>query len=108
MCIAIPMRVIEILEGNRAVVTRPGRTEEVDTSFAADSVAVDDLVLVFRGSVLRTVSQQEALKTEEALKCVEAAMRTDQAQGVEEAFGDILENTGKLPPHLQSLVGKPL
>ena len=108
MCIAIPMRVIELLDANRAVVTRPGRTEEVDTSFAADPVAVDDLVLVFRGNVLRTVTVEEALKTEEALKCVEAAMRTNEAQGVDEAFGDIIENSGKLPPHLQALVGKPL
>lgn len=108
MCIAIPMRVIKLLDANRAVVTRPGRTEEVDTSFAADPVAVDDLVLVFRGNVLRTVTVEEALKTEEALKCVEAAMRTNEAQGIDDAFGDIIENSGKLPPHLQALVGKPL
>ena len=33
-------------------------------------------------------------------------MRTDQAQGVDDAFADIIENTGKLPEHLQKLVGQ--
>ena len=48
----------------------------------------------------------EALKIESALCCVEEAMRTDEAESADAAFADIIENTGKLPPHLQKLVGQ--
>ena len=33
-------------------------------------------------------------------------MRTDEAESADAAFADIIENTGKLPPHLQKLVGQ--
>ncbi len=68
--------------------------------------SVGDLVLVFRGTVLRTVSQDEALKIESALTCVEEVMRTDETDNADEAFADIIANTGKLPEHLQKLVGQ--
>ena len=79
MCIAVPMRVLEVRSDSDVVVTRPGRTEIANASFADEMPAVGDLVLVFRGTILRTVSQDEALKIESALCCVEAAMRTDEA-----------------------------
>ena len=101
MCIAVPMRVLEVRSDSDVVVTRPGRTE-----IANAMPAVGDLVLVFRGTILRTVSQDEALKIESALCCVEEAMRTDEAESADAAFADIIENTGKLPPHLQKLVGQ--
>ena len=106
MCIAIPMRVLEVRSETDVVVTRPGRTELANASFADNMPKVGDLVLVFRGTILRTVSEDEALKIESALTCVEEAMRTDEAQGADAAFVDIIENTGKLPPHLQKLVGQ--
>lgn len=108
MCIAIPMRVLEVRNDSDVIVTRPGRTELANASFADEMPKVGDLVLVFRGTVLRTVSEDEALKIESALTCVEQAMRTDAADGADGAFADILENTGKLPPHLQKLVGQKL
>ncbi len=108
MCIAIPMRVLEVRNESDVVVTRPGRTELANASFADEMPKAGDLVLVFRGTVLRTVSKDEALKIESALTCVEEAMRTDEANGADEAFSDILENTGRLPAHLQNLVGKKL
>lgn len=106
MCIAVPMRVLEVRSDSDVVVTRPGRTEIANASFADQMPAVGDLVLVFRGTILRTVSQDEALKIESALCCVEKAMRTDEAESADAAFADIIENTGKLPPHLQKLVGQ--
>lgn len=106
MCIAVPMRVLEVRSDSDVVVTRPGRTEIANASFADQMPAVGDLVLVFRGTILRTVSQEEALKIESALCCVEEAMRTDAAESADAAFADIIENTGKLPPHLQKLVGQ--
>ncbi len=106
MCIAIPMRVLEVRNESDVVVTRPGRTELADASFADEMPSVGDLVLVFRGTVLRTVSQDEALKIESALTCVEEVMRTDETDNADEAFADIIANTGKLPEHLQKLVGQ--
>ena len=79
MCIAVPMRVLEVRNDCDVVVTRPGRTEIANASFADEMPEVGDLVLVFRGTILRTVSQDEALKIESALCCVEEAMRTDEA-----------------------------
>ena len=66
MCIAIPMRVLEVRSESEVVVTRPGRTELADASFADQVPQAGDLVLVFRGTILRTVSQDEALKIESA------------------------------------------
>ena len=106
MCIAVPMRVLEVRNDCDVVVTRPGRTEIANASFADEMPKVGDLVLVFRGTILRTVSQDEALKIESALCCVEETMRTDEAESANTAFADIIENTGKLPPHLQKLVGQ--
>ena len=66
MCIAVPMRVLEVRSDSDVVVTRPGSTEIANASFADEMPAVGDLVLVFRGTILRTVSQDEALKIESA------------------------------------------
>ena len=106
MCIAIPMLVTKVLSPTMAVVSRRGLEQQVDTSFSENEVSLGDHVLVFRGTVLRTVDAEQAQQVEKALACVEAAMRTDQAQGVDDAFADIIENTGKLPEHLQKLVGQ--
>lgn len=94
MCIAVPMRVLEVRSDSDVVVTRPGRTEIANASFADQMPAVGDLVLVFRGTILRTVSQDEALKIESALCCVEEAMRTDEAESADAAFADIIETPG--------------
>ncbi len=106
MCIAIPMRVTKVLSPTEVLVERNDEVRQVDTSFAENDVAVGDHVLVFRNTVLRTVDALEAEQVEKALTCVEAAMRTDSAEGVEDAFSDILENSGKLPEHLQKIVGQ--
>ncbi len=106
MCIAIPMRIKEIKNDTEAVAVRPGRTELVNTTLLPEHVNEGDLVLVFRGNVLRTVGQEEALKIEQALACVDEAIQTESASGVDDAFADIIANTGRLPEHLQKLVGK--
>ena len=106
MCIAIPMQVTKILTPTAAIVARNDNVQEVDTSFSEDDVAVGDHVLVFRGTVLRRIDEEEARQVEKALICVESAMRTDSAEGVDDAFADIIENTGRLPEHLQKLVGQ--
>lgn len=46
MCIAVPMRVLEVRNDCDVVVTRPGRTEIANASFADKMPEVGDLVLV--------------------------------------------------------------
>ena len=43
MCIAVPMRVLEVRSDSDVVVTRPGRTEIANASFADEMPAVGDL-----------------------------------------------------------------
>ena len=59
MCIAVPMRIVEA-EGLSAVARREGAPDlKVDTSLVGE-LAPGDWVLVFRESVIRTVSEEEA------------------------------------------------
>ena len=60
MCIAVPMRVLEVRSDSDVVVTRPGRTEIANASFADEMPAVGDLVLVFRGTILRKTRRSKS------------------------------------------------
>ena len=58
MCIAVPMRIVEA-EGLSAVARREGAPDlKVDTSLVGE-LAPGDWVLVFRESVIRTVSEED-------------------------------------------------
>ena len=99
MCIAVPMRIVEA-EGLSAVARREGAPDlKVDTSLVGE-LAPGDWVLVFRESVIRTVSEEEAERIGRALACVSAVM-AGEAAGFEDLTGE-----PRLPPHLQALVGK--
>ena len=91
MCIAVPMRVLEVRNDCDVVVTRPGRTEIANASFADEMPEVGDLVLVFRGTILRTVSQDEALKIEpdypQAL--IRRGLALSQLGYADDAFDDL-------------------
>ena len=63
MCIAIPMLVTKVLSPTMAVVSRSGLEQQVDTSFSENEVSLGDHVLVFRGTVLRTVDAEQAADT---------------------------------------------
>ena len=100
MCIAVPMRIVEA-EGLSAVARREGAPDlKVDTSLVGE-LAPGDWVLVFRESVIRTVSEEEAERIGRALACVSAVMAGAEAAGFEDLTGE-----PRLPPHLQALVGK--
>ena len=97
MCIAVPMRIVEA-EGLSAVARREGAPDlKVDTSLVGE-LAPGDWVLVFRDSVIRTVSEEEAERIGRALACVSAVMAGDESAD--------LTGEPRLPPHLQALVGK--
>ncbi len=99
MCIAIPMTVTAV-DGIWADIERPGKAFRADASLAGE-VRPGDRVLVFKTEVLRVIDEEEARRIEAALACVDAAM-SGQPPDVDGAFADILENTGRLPPHLKA------
>jgi hydrogenase expression/formation protein HypC len=62
MCLAIPARVVELLENDQAVVDLGGVRKEISLALVSD-VAVDDYVIVHVGYALNKLDQDEAEKT---------------------------------------------
>ena len=68
MCIAVPEKIVSIREtetGLRGKTERAGVVHETDLSLL-DAVRAGDWVLVFRGSALRVVPEEEAMRVEAA------------------------------------------
>ncbi|MDE2562424.1 MAG: HypC/HybG/HupF family hydrogenase formation chaperone [Sphingomonadales bacterium] len=66
MCLAIPALVIELVEGEMAVVSLGGVTKTVSVALL-DDVATGDYVLVHVGYALHKVSEEEARRTLELM-----------------------------------------
>lgn len=66
MCLAIPVRVTEILEGSRALVSAGGILREVDTSLV-DELRVGDYVILHVGVALTRLDEDEAQQTLRAM-----------------------------------------
>ncbi|MBK7813534.1 MAG: HypC/HybG/HupF family hydrogenase formation chaperone [Rhodocyclaceae bacterium] len=62
MCLAIPARVAEILEGDQAIVDLGGVRKDVSLALV-DDVAVGDYVIVHVGYALQKLDPDEAEKT---------------------------------------------
>ena len=62
MCLAIPARIVEIHDGDQAVVDLGGVRKEVSIALL-DDVRVDDYVIVHVGYALNKIDPQEAEKT---------------------------------------------
>jgi hydrogenase expression/formation protein HypC len=72
MCIAIPAEVIEIREGNIALVDYGELRQEVRIDLV--DVAVGEFVLVHVGYAIQKLSREEGLETREIFRQVYAAM----------------------------------
>ena len=75
MCIAVPEKIVSIRETETGLwgkTERAGIVHETDLSLL-DGVRVGDWVLVFRGSALRVVPEEEAMRVEAALRAVSSA-----------------------------------
>ena len=59
MCLAVPVKVLEILKNNKAKVAIDGVTLEVSTSFTPD-LQVNDYVIVHAGFVLEKITPEDA------------------------------------------------
>ena len=62
MCLAIPAQVVELREGDNAVVDLAGVRKEISLSLV-DNVAVGDYVIVHVGYALNKLDPEEAVKT---------------------------------------------
>ena len=62
MCLAIPAQVVELREGDNAVVDLAGVRKEISLALV-DNVAVGDYVIVHVGFALSKLNQEEAEKT---------------------------------------------
>lgn len=66
MCLAIPAKVIEIVEDGRARVSLGGVRQEIDTALI-EELAVGDYVIVHVGFALGKLSPEEAERTLELM-----------------------------------------
>lgn len=62
MCLAIPAQVVELREGDNAVVDLAGVRKEISLSLV-ENVAVGDYVIVHVGYALNKLDPEEAAKT---------------------------------------------
>ncbi|MDP3440731.1 MAG: HypC/HybG/HupF family hydrogenase formation chaperone [Azonexus sp.] len=62
MCLAIPAQVVELREGDNAVVDLAGVRKEISLALV-DNVAVGDYVIVHVGYALNKLDPEEAAKT---------------------------------------------
>jgi len=72
MCIAVPAEVLEIKEGNIALVDYGDLQQEIRTDLL--DVQVGEYVLVHVGFAIQKLSKEDALQTREIFKEVYAAM----------------------------------
>jgi hydrogenase expression/formation protein HypC len=62
MCLAVPVKVVELLEGERALVDIGGVGKEISLALVSD-VAVGDYVILHVGFAINKLDEAEAEKT---------------------------------------------
>ena len=72
MCLAIPVRITELLSGDRALVSAGGIVREIDTALV-DDLRVGDYVILHVGYALSKLDEIEAQKTLEAMAAIGAS-----------------------------------
>lgn len=78
MCIAVPAEVLEIRDGNVALVDYGELQQEVRIDLV--DVKVGEFVLVHVGFAIQRLSREEGLETREIFKEVYQAMAEDEAK----------------------------
>ena len=91
------MKVESLPYPGRAVCSGRGQTENLDVLMLGD-VQIGEWVLAWNGMGTKKITEERARQVDAALDALEAAMN-GQTPDVEDAFADIVANTGKLPPH---------
>ncbi|GAB3547499.1 HypC/HybG/HupF family hydrogenase formation chaperone [Noviherbaspirillum agri] len=83
MCLAIPVRVVEVRPGQMAVVDLSGVRKEVSTALV-DDVQVDEYVIVHVGYAIGKVDAEEAQRTLELFNELEKSQLAEQAMAAAE------------------------
>ncbi|MFC1490217.1 HypC/HybG/HupF family hydrogenase formation chaperone [Candidatus Latescibacterota bacterium] len=76
MCLAVPMKVIELLPGDKATVEADGISMEASMNLL-DDVSVGDYVIVHTGFALELLDKDEAEKTLELFREVALTREND-------------------------------
>lgn len=63
MCLAIPAQIVELLPNHRATVNVGGVHKEISLALLAQTVAVDDFVIIHVGFALNKLDEEDAQKT---------------------------------------------
>jgi len=71
MCLAIPVRITQLLDDNRALASAGGIVREIDTALV-DDLQVGDYVILHVGYALSKLNEAEAQKTLEAMAAIGA------------------------------------
>jgi hydrogenase expression/formation protein HypC len=66
MCLAVPVEIVEILDGERALASAGGVLREISTALVED-LQVGDFVILHVGYALSRLDEEEAGKTLEAM-----------------------------------------
>ncbi len=62
MCLAVPVQITEILDGERAMASAGGILREINTALV-DDLQVGDYVILHVGCALSRLNEDEALRT---------------------------------------------
>lgn len=84
MCLAIPVRVVEVRPDQKAVVDLAGVRKEISTALIED-VQLDDYVILHVGYAIGKVDAEEAQRT------LELFNQLEQAQSAERAMAPVVE-----------------
>jgi hydrogenase expression/formation protein HypC len=76
MCLAIPVRIVEVLPGQQAVIELSGIRKEISTALL-DDVQVGDYVILHVGYAIGKLDIDEALRTLELFGELSAAQDAD-------------------------------
>jgi hydrogenase expression/formation protein HypC len=98
MCIGMPMRVLSCTGGVAVAVGR-GEHARLDAMLLND-LQPGDWVLAFRGVALRTMSDEEAARSDAALDALQAVLAGDGAS-LDAHFRDLVDREPQLPAHLR-------
>lgn len=77
MCLAIPVQITEIHDGNRALASAGGVIREIDTTLV-DDLQVGDYVILHVGYALSRLNEQEAQETLQAMAEIGVLARADE------------------------------
>jgi hydrogenase expression/formation protein HypC len=103
MCIGTPMKIVSVAAGEGiALAEGRGQRERLNTLMVG-TLAAGDWVLAFQGAALRTLSAEEAARTDAALDALAAVLAGEDVADAH--FRDLIDREPQLPAHLQGPQG---